>query len=130
VEMQKYIKKVRDEANEDMERYLGVLNEATTEHMKAIRESFIDTNRKLDSHSEMIAEMKEDITVIKEDISVLKDDVSELKKDMVTVKKDIVEMKGDISEFKKDMKEVKGDLKKKVDYTEFVTLRQKVSETK
>ena len=100
------IKLVRKEADEDIKRHMGALNEMHGENLKAIREGFSVINNKLDSHSkilnshtEMIGEMKMDITVLKEDVSVLKVDVKEIKK----------------------------DLKKKVDYDEFNVLAKKVN---
>lgn len=96
--IQKYIKQVRDEANEDMKLHLGTLNEMHGETLKTINENFVLVNKKLDSHTEIIGEMKEDIEVIKTDIVVMKEDI----------------------------KTIKEDLNKKVDYEEFSLLKQKV----
>jgi len=74
--IQKYIKQVRDEANEDMKTHLGALNEMHGENLKAIRESFVLVNQKLDSHTEIIGEMKEDIEVVKGDIKIIKEDLN------------------------------------------------------
>jgi len=72
-EIQKYIKQVRDEANEDMKSHLGVLNEMHGENLKGIRDGFAIVNKKLDehtkilgSHTEMIGELKTDMTGVKE----------------------------------------------------------------
>ena len=105
-------RKVKPEFNEnihyspaEMGRYLGALNEVHSETLKGIKENFIIVNKKLDSHSEMIG-------VLMEDVSVLKSDVSTLKSDMKIVKEDVSVMKG--------------DLKKKVDYDDFLSLVRRV----
>ena len=60
----------------EMKRYLGALNEMHSENLKAINENFILVNRKLDyhsvvlnSHTEMIGELKQEVTLLKEDVS-------------------------------------------------------------
>jgi hypothetical protein len=52
----------------EMERYLGALNEMHGENLKAITENFVLVNLKLDSHTEMIAAMAEDVSTIKGDL--------------------------------------------------------------
>ena len=82
----------------EMNRYLGALNEVHGETLKGIKENFVIVNRKLDSHTEMIG--------------ILTEDLSELKSDMITVKE--------------DLSVIKGDLKKKVDYDDFLSLVRRV----
>ena len=69
------MKKVPKNIDKDMERYLGALNEMHGENLKGIRESFIVLNRKfdnqakvLDSHTEMIGTLIEDVSIIKGDL--------------------------------------------------------------
>lgn len=52
----------------EMERYLGALNEMHGENLKAITENFVMVNLKLDSHTEMIAALAEDVSTIKGDL--------------------------------------------------------------
>ena len=52
----------------DMKRYLGALNETHNEHLKGIKEGFILINKKLDSHTEMIGVLMEDVSVMKTDL--------------------------------------------------------------
>jgi len=139
---------------EQLRHYLGSLQESHTEDLRAIKDGFVVINNKLDSHTEMIGEMKEDISVlksdmivvkedisvlksdmivVKEDISVLKsdmivvkEDISVLKSDMIVVKEDISVLKSDMIVVKEDIKEIKSDLKKKVDYSEFIPIVKKV----
>ena len=63
-EIQKYIKQVRNEANEDMKLHLGALNEMHGENLKAIREGNVivnkqikEINQKLDSHLARLSKM-------------------------------------------------------------------------
>lgn len=62
-----------------MKRYLGALHEEHMDGLKAIGEQFVDVNRKLDSHTEMIGglairmtSMEMKMTVIQEDIEFIK----------------------------------------------------------
>ncbi len=71
-EIQKYIKQVRNEANEDMERYLGSLQEKTDDRFKAVMEGQQAMNERmgriektLDSNTEMIGSLTIDMTVVK-----------------------------------------------------------------
>lgn len=107
-------------ASADLKRYIGALMEENREQIKGISEQFIDfrrtlnfhtgmlqmheqwfgnIDRKLNSHTEMIGIIMEDISVLKQDVSVLKS----------------------------DMKSVKDDLKKKVDRQGFAGLERRVS---
>ena len=104
-EIQKYIKKVRDDANEDMKLHLGALNEMHGETLKTINENFVLVNNKLDKHTKILDSHTEMIGEMKEDIQVLKEDMKEVK----------------------EVKEVKEDLKNKTDYSEFLVLKNQVS---
>ena len=59
----------------DMKRYLGALNEMHGENLKGIREGFVVVNQKLDSHSEMIGSLMENMEIVKADISTIKADL-------------------------------------------------------
>ena len=59
----------------EMERYLAALCETHDEKLSAINENFIVINRKLDSHSEMIGSLMENMEIVKGDISVIKGDL-------------------------------------------------------
>lgn len=97
----------------DMKRHMSALIEHVDDRITGIGEQFIDFRRKLDSHTEMLGELAEDVAVIRTDVGFLKDD-------MVVVKKDISIMKEDISE-------IKDDLQQKVDRGEFAALERRVS---
>jgi hypothetical protein len=60
-EVQKYIKQVRDEANKDIERYIGSAAEDVKSQVSAVAELVLTNTQKLDTHTEMIGSMKEDI---------------------------------------------------------------------
>src|SRR3989344_1615887 len=97
----------------DIRRYMAALMEENREQIKGISELFVDFDRTLNSHTEMIGDIAEDVAVLRVDVAVLKEDVVVLKDDMVIVKKDI--------------SEIKGDLKQKVDRGEFVVLERRVT---
>ena len=67
---------------------------------------FVNIDLKLNSHTEMIGGLAEDVSVLKTDVSVLKEDMSIVKTDICLIK---------------------GDLKQKVDYKEFTILERRVS---
>jgi len=102
------MKKVAQDTNKEMKHYLGALNEMHGENLKGIREGFILVNKKLDSHSEMIGTLMQDVSILKSDMTIVKKDVSILKSDMTIVKEDV--------------SVIKSDLKRKVDYNEFLSL--------
>lgn len=63
----------------EMKRYLGALNEIHGGNLKGIKEGFDILNRKFDlnekilnSHTEMIGVLMEDMTIVKEDLSTIK----------------------------------------------------------
>ena len=85
-------------SNLEMERYLGALNEMHGETLKGINENFVLVNKKLDSHTEAIGELKVYVWVLKEDMQIVKGDLSV----------------------------IKSDLKKRVDYDEFMSLVKRV----
>ncbi|KKS45125.1 hypothetical protein A3I25_01470 [Candidatus Nomurabacteria bacterium RIFCSPLOWO2_02_FULL_42_17] len=69
----------KNKENNGTKRYLGVLQEYYRENLKTIRDGFevvnikLDSNsKKLDSHTEMIASLMENIEIIKMDIAFLK----------------------------------------------------------
>ena len=61
-------------------------------------EQYSNINQKLDSHSEMIVEMKEDIEAIKDDIVIMKKDIVIIKEDAEVIK-DILDKKIDHGDF-------------------------------
>jgi chromosome segregation ATPase len=66
--------------------------------------------RRLDSTSEDIRELKADVTVLKADVSVLKADVSVLKADVNILKADVSVLKADVSVLKADVSVLKSDV--------------------
>ncbi|OGI60582.1 hypothetical protein A2641_03555 [Candidatus Nomurabacteria bacterium RIFCSPHIGHO2_01_FULL_37_25] len=92
------MKKVAKDTNKEMKHFLGVLNEMHGENLKGIREGFIIVNKKLDSHTEMIGSLVENVSVLKSDMIIVKEDLSV----------------------------IKSDLKRKVDYDDFLSLVKRV----
>ena len=133
--MKKIEIKTKDTYTKDeMKRYLGALAEDFTgkvkglgEGLKIVMEKQDNQAKILDSHTEMIGKIMEDVSVLKDDVSILKDDVSILKDDVSILKNDVSILKDDVSILKDDMQIVKKELKKKVDYDEFLSLVQRVN---
>ena len=92
------MKKEAKDTNKEMKHYLDASAEIYNENLKGIREGFIVVNRKLDSHTEMIGILMQDVSVLKSDMVIVKEDVSV----------------------------IKTDLRKKVDYDEFLSLVKRV----
>jgi hypothetical protein len=61
-EMQKYIKQVRDEANEDMKRHVGAYTESVDNKLAAIAEIVIQIKEVVDHHTEILDSHSELIT--------------------------------------------------------------------
>lgn len=89
----------------EMNHYLGALNEVHGETLKAINENFTIVNRKIDSHTEMIGSLMENMEIVKGDISTLTSDMTIVKEDLSVIK---------------------SELKRKVDYDEFLSLVKRV----
>lgn len=85
--MKKAKNKIKNKKSEiysqnEVKRYLGALSETHNEHLRGIKEGFVVVNRKidnitetlsehtkkLDSHTEMIGILMEDISVVKSDL--------------------------------------------------------------
>lgn len=93
-------------ALKEVKRHFDVVVDDLKDEIKIIAEQHGDIKKTLDSHTEMIGSMKEDIEVMKSDITTTKTDVEIIKSDI---------------EF------IKGPLKKKVDYDEFAALERRMS---
>lgn len=67
-EYQKYLK----EQNEDFKRHTSTLSEEFSSQVKLIGEQYSSIKETLDSHTEMIVSMKEDIEITKVDVEFIK----------------------------------------------------------
>ena len=107
-----------DQEKQEIERYMGALNETHVESLKAINDGFVILNNKLDnhtkildehtkilgehgkildehsrilnSHTEMIGELKEDVSIIKTDVKDLKENKVSKEEFSVFTKKSVV----------------------------------------
>lgn len=75
----KKVIKVPQNIDKNTERYLGALNEMHGQTLKAINENFILVNKKLDSHTEIIGNLLEDVSVLKEDVKMVKGDIKNIR---------------------------------------------------
>lgn len=115
------------EFSPEIGRYLGALNEAHSENLKAVKEGFSILDKKLDEHSRILdshTEMFVDVNRKLDEHSRILDShtemIGELKLDVSVLKNDMQIVKGDISI-------IKTDLKKRVDYDEFMALVKRVN---
>ena len=95
-----------EKQGEEYQRYLGAVSEDLGSKAQLIAEQHTTIIEKLDSHTEMIGELKVDMETVKTDISVLKSDMKIVKTD---------------TEF------IKGELGNKVSYEEFNIVKQRVN---
>ncbi|MEO8637328.1 MAG: hypothetical protein ABI430_00305 [Candidatus Taylorbacteria bacterium] len=102
---------------DEVKRYIGAVSEDFRDQVKGISEQFTGLNLKIDkiqgtvdSHTEIIGELKVDVTILKEDMSVLKEDVGVLKKDVGVLKEDVGILKEDVGVLKKDVGVLKEDV--------------------
>jgi len=107
-------------------RRLGVLIEHVdssvgliAEQQGDIKKDISGIKKTLNTHTEMIGELKVDLEIVKGDVKTTKDDLEIVKKDVKTTKVDIEIIKTDI-EF------IKNSIKKKVDIDEFAALERRV----
>lgn len=59
----------------EIKHYVGASFELYNENLKSIKEGFVIINRKLDSHSEMIGSLMEDMEIVKGDVATIKADL-------------------------------------------------------
>lgn len=97
--MKKTLSKKQTYTGDEMKRYLGALHEEHMVGLKAMGEQFLDVNRKLDSHTEMIGGLAVRMTSMEVKMTVMQEDI----------------------EF------IKSGLKRKVDQDEFDALIRRVS---
>ena len=114
------IKEAVDESEEKFERYASVLSEDFKSQVSLIGEQQGSIMKKLDSHTEMIGAMKEDVEVINLNLNSNTE-----KLDSHTEM--IGGLKEDIEVIKMNVEFIKGSLKKKVDIEEFESLESRVS---
>ena len=97
----------------DLKRYIGALMEENREQIKGISEQFVDFDRKLDLHTEILA--THDQWFINIDLKLNSHTIM-----IGTIAEDVAVLKEDVSI-------IKDDLKQKVDRGEFVALERRVS---
>lgn len=66
------IEKILKPYNDDIKRHIKALSEDFQGKVQAVAEQFNGLNVKLDSHTEMMGKMSEDITIIKDNVEFLK----------------------------------------------------------
>lgn len=67
--IQKYIKQVRDEANKDMEHFMGALNERNDDKFKLVNERLDSINETLALHTNMLEEITKETPLTRVKIS-------------------------------------------------------------
>ena len=108
-----YIGIVRTQANEDMKRHMSAMTEQFRDDIKGISERFVDFDRKLDSHTEMIGALAEDVATLTDNVATLTGNVATLTKD--------------VSIIKEKVSSIEDGMKNKVDRGEFAALDRRVT---
>ncbi len=67
--IQKYIKQVRNEANKDMEHFMGALNERNDDKFKLVNERLDSINETLGLHTNMLEELVKETPLTRVKIS-------------------------------------------------------------
>lgn len=75
VRTDKEIQEILKPYNEEIKRHIGALMEDSNHKLSAVAEQYIGVRAVLDSHTEMIGNLMEDIGVMKSDISFIKSDL-------------------------------------------------------
>lgn len=111
-ESDKKIEKLIRYSKEQTERYIGALKEDFQHGLSAVAEQYLgiqktlnEHGRKLDSHTEMIGELKVDMVMVKEELN---------------------EHSKILTEHSKDLKEIKVELKEKADKENVIRLDKRV----
>ncbi len=101
----------KESHTDEIKRYIGAISEHFQNGIDTIVEQFLGFKKTLDSHTEMIGSILEDVTVLKEDMKEVKSDVKVLQKDMKEVKSELKGVQGAVKGLQGEMKEVKSELK-------------------
>jgi len=135
-EVQKLIKTSREETG----RYLGALEEnfqhglsAVAEQFLSVKETLDEHGRKLDSHTEMIGELKVDVTMIREELDehgrTLHEHSKVLKEHSKVLKehsKILNDQSATLGSHSKDLAEIKDSLREKADRKSLIELDKRV----
>lgn len=94
----------KESHTDEIKRYIGAISEHFQNGIDAIVEQFSGFKKTLDSHTEMIGHILEDVTVLKEDMKEVKSELKEVKRELKGVQ-------GEVKGLHVEMKEVKSELK-------------------
>jgi len=67
------IAKILKPYNEDIKRHMSALSEDFQGKVKFVAEQFIDLNRKIDTNTEMVGELAENLEIVKTNVEFIKD---------------------------------------------------------
>ena len=128
-EVQKLIKTSREETG----RYLGALEEnfqhglsAVAEQFLSVKETLDEHGRKLDSHTEMIGELKVDVTMIREELDEHGRTLHEHSKVLKEHSKILNDQSATLGSHSKDLAEIKDSLREKADRKSLIELDKRV----
>lgn len=99
---------------------MNVLMEHVDDRIAGIAERFVDFDRKLDSHAEMIGGLAEDVAMLTGNVATLTGNVAVLTNDVATLTEDV-------SIIKEKVSSIEDNLKRKVDREEFMALEGRVA---
>lgn len=98
--------------------------------LREIKRHFNVVTEKIEDKISLVAEqygdIKKDISGIKQTLDSHTDMIVSMKEDIETTKIDMADTKKDVEIIKSDIEFIKGGLKKKVDYEEFLALEKRL----
>lgn len=107
----------KESHTDEIKRYIGAISEHFQNGIDAIVEQFSGFKKTLDSHTEMIGHILEDVTVLKEDMKEVKSELKEvrgevkgLQGEMKEVKSELKTMNSRLGSFEQEIKEMKNEL--------------------
>lgn len=105
----------KESHTDEIKRYIGAISEHFQNGVDAIVEQFSGFKKTLDSHTEMIGHILEDVTVLKEDMKEMKSEMKEVKSELKITNGRLGSIEQEIREIKNEIKEVKKILTNKAD---------------
>lgn len=111
--MKKRGKKEGTFTGSETKRFIGAITEQSQHYVSAVSEQFLGVNKKLDAHTEMVADLVVRMTQVELNTSLIKEEIVIVKKDMTVMKEDI--------------KSIKANSGQKTDRKEFPMLGRRVS---
>lgn len=110
-EKNKKVAPKKESHTEEIKRYIGAISEHFQNGVDTIVEQFSGFKKTLDSHTEMIGHILEDVTVLKEDMKEVKSELKGLQGEMREVKGELKIVNGRLGSIEEEIREIKNEIK-------------------